>query len=447
MSQVLVARVTCPGCQSQFQTSIDQILDVREDPEIKVRVMNGLVNVASCPQCGTGGALNLPFLYHDPDNELALFYMPMETGRDNLERQRLIGNLTSTVMDRLPVEERKGYLLQPQVMITMESLVNKILEVDGVTPEMMEEQKAKADLLQRMIDATSEGTLEAIIKENDAAIDNYLLRMLAMNLEMAQSMRRTDHITKLLSLRTKLMDLSSEGREAKGRGEVLDALRADPTRDTLLKLLVQASDEETRELLVVYGRPLLDYLFFQSLTARIDAAPNEDERERLTALRSEILDIRDRLDEQTRALYEERTTLLRDLLLSDDPATLARRRFQEMDRVFLNLLTTNLEQARSAGENEAVRALEGILNLTMRLMEETLPPELQLFNRLMTTEDEAEIDKLLEENRDLVTEQMVAFMEGAGSDLRQEESEAAADHLASVLQKVQAILARKAIAV
>jgi hypothetical protein len=446
MSQVLVARVTCPSCRSQFQAPVEQVLDVREDPNAKVRVLNGLVNVASCPQCGTAGALNLPFLYHDPDKELALVYMPMEAGRDDLERQRLIGNLTTTVMNRLPPEERKGYLLQPQVMITQENLTSKILEADGVTPEMMEEQKVKAALLQRLVDATSEEVLEAIIKENDDAIDADLLRMLEMNLELTQSMGRAADVQKLLALRNKLLDLSSTGRETKARNEVLEILRADPTRENLLDLLVQTPDEQTRELLIVFGRPLLDYLFFQSLTSRIDAAPDEAEKARLTALRTEVLEVRDRLDEETRVLYEERSVLLRDLLLSDDPEALARRRFEEMDQAFMNLLAANLEQARSANDKQAAEALQAIWNLVLHLMEETLPPGLQLFNRLMTAEDEAEIEQLLEDNRELVTERLVEFIERAETQMREEEeSIETADRLALVLNKARVMAAGTAV--
>jgi hypothetical protein len=437
MPQVLVARVNCPSCRHQFQTPVEQVLDVRADPSGKVRVLNGLVNVAVCPQCGAGGALSLPFLYHDPDQELALVYMPMEAGRDNLERQQAIGQLTSAVMDSLPPEERKAYLLQPQVFLTLENLSNRILEADGVTPEMIEEQRAKGELLQRMLDATSDEVLEAIIKENDAAVDADFFRLLALNLEVAQTAGQAADVPRLLAVRNKLLELSSEGRAVKSRGEMLQALRAEPTREKLVELLVQALDDPTRELLIVFGRSLLDYLFFQALTSRIEAASDATERERLTALRTQVLEVRDRLDEQTRALYEERSALLRDLLLSDDPEALARRRFEELDQAFLNLLVANLEEAQAAGNGEAVRALEALRDLVFRLMEESLPPELQILNRLMVAEDDAEIDTLLQENRDLVTERLVRVIEQAEASMREEGGLEGADRLALVLEKVQ----------
>jgi hypothetical protein len=421
---------------------VEQVLDVRADPQAKARVLNGLVNAAVCPQCGAGGGLNLPFLYHDPERELALVYMPMEAGRTDLERQQAIGKFTSAVMDDLPPEERKAYLLQPQVFLTMENLVNKILEEDGVTPEMIEEQKSKAQLLRRMLDATSDEALEAIIKENDSIIDGGLFQILTMNLEMAQATEQVADVQRLLAVRDKLLELSSEGQVIKARNETLEALRAEPTRDKLLELLIQVSDEHTRELLVAFGRPLLDYPFFQSLTSRIEAASDDDERERLTALRSEVLDIRDRLDEETHALLEERSALLRDLLLSDDPEEMARRRFSELDQAFLNVLRRNLEKAEAAGDEGAVEALQAILGLVLGLMEETLPPELQLFNRLIAVEDDTEVEKLLQENRDLVTERLVQFMGEAEANMRQEGSVETAERLALVLEKAKGMVAK-----
>jgi len=442
MPQVLLARMNCPSCGHQFQSPVEQILDVRADPNAKMRVLNGLVNIAVCPQCGMRGTLSLPFLYHDPDKELALVYMPMDSGRDNVERQQAIGRLTSSVMDDLPPEERKGYLFQPEVFLTLENMANKILEADGVTPEMLEEQRAKADLLQRMLDTPSEEALDAMIKENDAAIDAEFLGLLSANLELAQATGQMADVPRLLAVRNKLVELSSEGRVVQARTEMVEALRTEPTREKLLELLIQASDEPARELLIAFGRPLLDYGFFQALTSRIESAVDDAERERLVALRTEILETRDRLDAETRALYEERSALLRDLLLSDDPQDLARRRSQEIDQVFFNVLAANLEEAQAARNQEAVDSLQALWSLLLRMAEESLPPEIQLFNRLMNAEDAAEVDALLEESRDLVTERLVRFMEAAEARVRDEEGETETiQRLALVLGKAKGMVA------
>lgn len=446
MSQVMLARVTCPNCHNLFQTPVEQILDVKADPGAKMRLLNGMVNVAVCPHCKMGGALNLPFLYHDPDKELALIYMPMEAGRSELERQQAIGQFTSAVMDSLPPEERKMYLLQPQIFLTLENLTNKVLEADGVTPEMIEEQKARTELLQRLLDATSDEVLEAMIKENDASIDADFLRVVAMNLEMAQATGRAAAVQRIVALRDTLLKLSSAGQAAQARGEMLEALQAQPTGEKLLDLLIQASDESTRELLVTFGRPLLDYSFFQALTARIESTPDEAEKERLSALRSDVLDIRDRVDEATRALYQARAALLREMLLSDDLETMVRRHFPELDEAFLNVLASNLQEARAAGDEQSVQALQSVWNLILRLTEEAMPPQVRFINQLVAAEDDAEIESLLQENRDLVTEQMVQILEEAEASTRKDGRLETAERLASVLEKARGMMTQVAAA-
>ncbi len=440
--QIMVARITCPNCQTQFQVPVEQILDVQADPEAKIRLLNGLVNLAVCPNCRMGGALGLPFLYHDSEKELALVYMPMEAGRDDLARQQAIGRLTSAVMNSLPPEQRKGYLLQPQVFFTLESLINKVLEADGITQEMIAAQRAKADLLRRMVEATSDEVLDTIIQENDASIDAEFFSILAANLELAQLARQTSGLQRLLAVRSRLLELSSEGRVVKARSEILEEFRAEPTREKLLELLVKTPDERTRELLISLGQPLLDYPFFQALTARVEAALDKDEKQRLEALRSEVLTVRDRLEEATRALFEERAALLRDLLLSDDPEKLARRRFQELDQAFLSVLSINLRDAQAAGNQQAAESLQKVWDLVMALMEEALPPELRLFNRLMSTEDDAQIDRLLQENRVLVNERLIQFMEQTEASMREDGATEAADHLVKVLQKTREMVAK-----
>jgi hypothetical protein len=438
----MIARITCPNCQNQFQAPVEQVIDARADPGAKGRVLNGVVNIAVCPHCQMGGALSLPFLYHDPEKELAFVFMPMEAGRTDIERQQAIGKLTTEVMDSLPSEERKGYLLQPQVFFTLENLIDKLLEAEGITPEMIEAQRAKTDLLRRMLGTESDEDLEAMIKENEDAIDDDFFRLLTLNRQVLQSAEQAAGLEKLVALREKVLELTDIGQRIKAQEELIEALRADPTRETLVDLLIKAADEGTREVLLMFGRPLVDYPFFQALTARIDAAADVKEKKRLTALRKEVLEVRDRLDEQARAVIEERAELLRDLLISSDPENLARRRFAEFDEAFLNLLASELRDAQEVGNENAIKSLQRIWELVMRLSEETLPPVVRLLNRLLSVEEEADIDKILEANRPLVTEQFVAMLEQAQASMREDEEAEpeAIERLALVAAKAKALL-------
>ena len=78
--------------------------------------------------------------------------------------------------------------------------------------------------------------------------------------------------------------------------------------------------------------------------------------------------------------------------------------------------------------------------MILQLIEETLPPEIRLFNRLMAAEEDAEIERLLEENRDLVTERLVEFMEEAEANMREEGSLETAERLVRVLEKTRGMV-------
>ncbi len=446
MPQQRVARVTCPACNQPFDARVEQILDVGEDPSVQTRLLNGLINVAQCPHCGSQGALNVPFLYHDPENELALVYMPMEVGGDREQREQTIGRLTRRVMDQLPAEKRRAYLLQPEVFLTMDNLTKRILKEEGVTEEMLEEQREKAELLQRMAEAASDESLEAMIEANDEKIDELFFYMLTQNLELAQAMGQDEAAQTLRHLREKLLELSTEGHAIRARNEMLEALRDEPNRDKLLELLVETEDKATREMLVSFGRPMMDYLFFQNLTAKIEATSDQEEKQRLTDLRREILDIRDRLDEEAQALYEARSALLRDLVMSDDPRELARRRIDEIDEAFLNVLGANLQQAHKREDEDTLEALREVWGVVMGLMEEAMPPELRLINRLMAAEEENHIERLLEESKNLVTERMVQFIEETEAKAREEGDLETAEQMALVSEKMSTILAREMLA-
>ena len=124
-------------------------------------------------------------------------------------------------------------------------------------------------------------------------------------------------------------------------------------------------------------------------------------------------------------------------MLSDDPETLARQRFRELDRDFFDVLAANLEEARSAGDRESAESLQRIWSFLMRLVEESLPPEVRLFNRLIAAEDDAEIERLLQENRNLVTERLAQFMQEAEANMRETGALETAERVVHVREKVK----------
>jgi hypothetical protein len=109
----------------------EQLFDMNIDPQAKQRLMSGTVNAIHCQACGYQGMLTTPIVYHDPEKELLLTYFPSEWGLPVNEQEKLVGPLINQVMNKLPVEKRKAYLLRPQAMLTFQTMIEKILEGDA----------------------------------------------------------------------------------------------------------------------------------------------------------------------------------------------------------------------------------------------------------------------------------------------------------------------------
>lgn len=436
--QQLLARVTCPNCRTSFGVPIEQVLDVEMDPSAKARLLAGQVNLTICPACGFASILEIPFIYHDPRKELALVYMPMAAGRTDMERQQAIGALSRAVMSTMPQEQRKSYLLNPQVFLTYESLVNRVLEADGITPEMIQAQRDRADLLKRLLEASTTEERMALIRENEAMLDEIFFRILSLNLEQADALGRGEAFQRLMEVRALLLEQTAVGRKLAARSRALQALEAEPTREKLLDLLVEAEDPTVRAVLITLGQPLVDYLFFQKLTHRIEGEADEEKRKRLEALREEVMEIREQIREQIRAQAREevqaKLRLLQDLLTSEQPKLLARRRLVEMDDLFLNVLASEMESARQAGDQETLSRLQEIWMLVKEILQEQVPPELLLMTQLLEAPDEGTMRQILEANSQMLTKEFLGLLEQMEQDFRARGEEAVAQKAARVLE-------------
>jgi hypothetical protein len=96
---------------------------MKQDGSAKATLLSGMANFVQCPNCGYQGNLATPIVYHDPDKEMLLTFVPPELGLPQPEQERLVGALINQVVNNLAPEQRKGYLLRPQAQLTMQGLV------------------------------------------------------------------------------------------------------------------------------------------------------------------------------------------------------------------------------------------------------------------------------------------------------------------------------------
>lgn len=409
-------------------------------------LLSGQLNVALCPNCGHGGILGTPLVYHDPSKELLFTHVPPEMGMPEVEQQRIIGEMTNRVMSSLPAEKRKAYLLQPRSFMRLDAMIEAILEADGVTREMLDAQRARSALLERLLRTPGEDARRVIAEENDAVIDYEFLQLLSLNLQLAQAQGQAGAAQQLAALRRQLLDWTSAGKEVAARQEAIRELGPQVTREELLEKLVaaaRAGNQTGIETMVAVARPLVDYGFFQQLSERIDAAEaagQQDEAASLKSLREKILALTAEIDAEMQQLAQESTAFLEALAASDDVDQAVRDNLANMDQFTMELLAERMQAAERAGDSQRLERFQRVADALMRVIEESQPQEIRFINELLSTDYPAGTGALLEERRALVSQELLGLMELVEKDLAEDDRADLAGRLAQIRQQAAGFL-------
>jgi CpXC motif protein len=416
-----LVNVACPACQTHYSTPVQSVVDVGSDPRLKTLLLQGRINVGVCPSCGAAGMLSIPLTYHDPEKELLLCVVPQELQLDESSRQRMIGEMSNAIINGLPAERRKGYLIQPRLYLSFQTLVEAILEADGVTKEMLQAQQERLVLINQMLEVVDDSIrLSALIGEGREKIDYELFSLLTHQMNGAEHGGRSETLGKLTRLRDALLERTDTGREIaeqqKALEDALSGIDENLTREELLERVLAAEGEHEDEILnvlVSMVRPLIDYQFFQMLTSRIDEAMQQNDAslaERLKALRDKILDTAQELDAQVRIQTQDRARLLSEIMESEQPKDTIRAHSVDIDDIFMSVLDASIAQNQEEHPQVAQRLL-AIRNQIVEVMQESAPPELRFISQLMGADYPDETRKILTNNQAMVTPQLVEMME------------------------------------
>jgi hypothetical protein len=399
-------QINCPNCRRPIVADVDKLFDASADPSAKQKLLSGAYNIIQCPHCGFAGSYPTPIVYHDAGKELLLTFFPPEVGVSRDEQERMIGGLINQAVNRLPQEERKAYLLRPEGFLTLQSLVERILEADGITKEMIDAQQQRIKLIERLMSA-SEDSVEEIARQDDELIDADFFALLS-RLGEASLMSGDQNSAKAINdLQQTLLPITTFGQELQKQTEEVQAaitdlreLGPDMTRDQLLDLVLNAADENRIKTLVNLARPGMDYEFFRLLSERIDRARG-DGRARLIELREQLLELTSEIDKQMAERAARAQQLLNSLLETADPAQSLTQNLQVVDEFFVQELENALEAARNQSDLEKIEKLNKMVEVLESMS--TAPPEIEFIQELIDASDDAARRALLEQNQEKVT--------------------------------------------
>jgi hypothetical protein len=403
--------VNCPNCKRPVQAEIQQLFDLNQDPSAKQKLLSGAFNLIQCPNCGFRGAAAMPIVYHDPDKELLLTFVPPELALPPNEQERIVGGLINQVMNHLPQEKRKAYLLQPQQTLTMQGLIERVLEADGITKEMLQAQQQRLSLIQRLLLASSVDIQKELIHQEDQSIDEQFFALLDRLIEVSMAGGDEQSAQKLGELQKIVMEESTFGRELSHQVREVEAALASLReagqsldRKKLLELVIDAPNEERLRALVSFARAGMDYQFFQLLSERIDRARG-DGRARLVKLRDTLLQYTQEYDRDIVQRVEQTRQKLEQVLSEVDVEQGLAKYSPIIDGIFISVLNSALEQAEAQKDLPRLEKLKQIMEIIEKAS--APPEEVQLLEKLLEAESESEQRRILEENAEKITPELL----------------------------------------
>lgn len=422
----MLTQINCPRCQSPFNAEIHQVVDVGRNPQLKYELLNGTLNLFTCPNCGTSGQLATPILYHDPEHEIFMVHIPMEMNLPHQEQQQLIGKLVQEAMNQIPGEQRRGYMLQPQEVISYQTFMEKILETEGVTPDMIARQREQGQLLQQMVEA-DRSRQDELIEEASDKIDETFFAMLRSTIEAAQQRDDNDVLIKLINLQARLYTKTEIGRELEQRQGVLRKFQQDVRKNDGLTpqilldhILRNYKDDGTVDALVAMGQAALNYEFFNLLTQEIEREARQKNKEKaktLTALRQRLLELHNEIQEQSREVLEGAMSTLQDIVDAEDRAEAVRENLGNIDDTFMYVLASMIAQNEEQGRTEQAAELKQVQDLIMEEAERQVPPQIRIINRLLRAENDEAQRRILDENRELLTPELLQMLNTLSQEL------------------------------
>lgn len=103
MSQLKTYSITCPKCGQAQSVELYDSINVEDDPDIRNALICNKINVVTCSSCSFVFTVEKPVLYHDPEREIMIYWMPLY-GQTLEEGARNFRDFISAMTSSLPVD-------------------------------------------------------------------------------------------------------------------------------------------------------------------------------------------------------------------------------------------------------------------------------------------------------------------------------------------------------
>ncbi len=442
-------QISCPNCGTPYVADIHQIIDAARQPQLKEMLLSGQLNVAVCPNCGAGGRIATPLLYHDPDHDLFMVHVPQEMNLDQVRREELIGRMVQQVINQTPMEKRRGYMLQPQTMLTMQSFMEKVWGTEGVTPEMLARQQKQVELL-RTLATASPDVQDFLLKDRAREIDETFFAILRAQIDATSEMGDPNQVNSLLNLQARLMTQTEIGRQIEKQQIAMHALNREAQAANglspalLFKHIVRnEQDDSLVNAIALTGRGALNYEFFGLLTGEVEKrekAKDTAGAQRLGRIRDDLLEMQRQLQQATQDVLQEAQSTLDAILAAPDLRQAIGDNIERIDDAFMHILDARMAHAQQSGRRDEAEKLVRIQEEIVGAIQGETPPEVQLLSQLVSAPDKAARERLMGQATEMLSPELVQVVDMLREQARNSGQADLADRLSEIRGELSARL-------
>lgn len=403
MSQPNPVPLRCNACGQSFPAPVRTVIDAQSDPQGKSLLLSDNLNKFRCPNCGNMNNVVSPLIYHDASKELFIAYVPMEVSLQSRQpEEKIVGDLVNEFTRSLPQGAFKAYMFNPKRALTPQGLIEQVLQADGISKEMLDQQKKRVELLQQLIEAPSNEALIKLIQTNDALIDLPFFQTMSMMAQRLMEGGQQATAARIVGLQEALLAFSSYGKQLEEQqaqqeqvirqvAQDIQRMGEQASRADLIQLAVSYADAPNKlEALVGLVRPAFDEQLFNEFTQHIASAP-ATERDRLENVRNLLRELTQAVDQQQQAALQGVLQFLQAVVNSPEPEALLEENAELVTGELMSILNANLQEAHRRGDQRALDILNRIYNKCVEILQAQMSPELRFINGLLNAPDEASL--------------------------------------------------------
>jgi len=308
-------------------------------------------------------------------------------------------------------------------MLTYDTLIEKILEADGITKEMIQNEEKKVNLLRQLL-TCSEESIPEIIKQEEAQIDQSFFTLFT-NIQ-ASAVQSADDATRkrIKAIQDVLLTETAYGRELKKKAEStqkaikdLQDLGDKLNRDTLLELVLNSPDETYLQTLAGLARDGMDYQFFTNLSGRIEKASSDEDKKKYAEIREKLLEMVQQIDAAIAGQKQLRKQVFDEIMKEEDLEQGIARYARAIDDSFLEIAQSELAAARKNGDFIRSGKIQKLIDTIEKMSE--MPPEVEFLEELLQKTDVAELTATLDANKEKLTGDFKKILDSLIAQLQQ----------------------------